>query len=473
MWTRSRVEESNIALDDVFDEALRLVSTAAEKPQQNQRQIAPNQNYGEEDLERVTLGIVTALPKEFAAMKRVLGNGNEVVRRGTGSGRRYWIAAVQSSDGRVHIVAVVQLVSMGNNISTARATQFFEHCPSVRVLLMVGIAGGIPNPTKADEHVRLGDIVISNLMGVIQYDLVKRTSSFEQLRHPPRPPSPELLEAINSLEGTELEGVRPWEAYIAQAVASLGWTRPPLETDSLLAARGKKRLAHPHDDERRPYQPKVFRAPIASANKLLKDPELRDSLRDQFGVKAVEMEGSGVADASWLQERGYFVVRGVCDYCDKTKGDVWQKYAAIVAAAYARSILEHLPAGSAFGQSVYRDGSQRDAERLRDLVHQIDTRRVFYELEENIEYAVKSIREAREEMRGISRGLWEDKEAEDWAGRLQRSLSDFLTDVDKIKPGARRYQTFYKRLETLRRSVVQVVIRMAGKYPKYIRPQNL
>jgi len=47
-------------------------------------------------------------------------------------------------------------------------------------------------------------------------------------------------------------------------------------------------------------------------------------LREQFGTRAVEMEGSGVADATWSHGVGYLVVRGVCDYCDANKNDQWQ-----------------------------------------------------------------------------------------------------------------------------------------------------
>jgi len=67
---------------------------------------------------------------------------------------------------------------------------------------------------------------------------------------------------------------------------------------------------------------------VASANALLKDPVRRDSLRDKFEIKAVEMEGSGIADATWDHEKGYLVVRGICDYCDSHKNDDWQEYAA-------------------------------------------------------------------------------------------------------------------------------------------------
>jgi nucleoside phosphorylase len=88
-----------------------------------------------------------------------------------------------------------------------------------------------------------------------------------------------------------------------------------------------------------PEQLQIFLGPIGSANTLLKNPQKRDMLRDQFGVKAIEMEGSGVADATWNQEAGYLVVRGICDYCDSHKGDIWQQYAAVVAAAYGHTLI--------------------------------------------------------------------------------------------------------------------------------------
>jgi hypothetical protein len=56
------------------------------------------------------------------------------------------------------------------------------------------------------------------------------------------------------------------------------------------------------------------------------------------------MEGFGVADASWLAGVGYLIVRGTCDYCNSTKNDLWHSYAALVAAAYARTVIEYLHA---------------------------------------------------------------------------------------------------------------------------------
>jgi nucleoside phosphorylase len=58
------------------------------------------------------------------------------------------------------------------------------------------------------------------------------------------------------------------------------------------------------------------------------------------------MEGSGIADATWNLEKGSMVVRGTCDYCDTHKNDVWQEYAAAVAAGYTRALIESIPTSS-------------------------------------------------------------------------------------------------------------------------------
>ena len=60
-------------------------------------------------------------------------------------------------------------------------------------------------------------------------------------------------------------------------------------------------MVHPRDPKRRDDQPRVFLGPIASANTLLKDAALRDLLRDIFGVRAIEVEGAGIAHATWTR----------------------------------------------------------------------------------------------------------------------------------------------------------------------------
>ncbi len=297
-----------------------------------------------EQRKQTTIGIITALPKEYVAVKAVVDNLVEFSVPGRGAGRRYLLGEVPAANRRKHIIAL-SLADVGNSIAAARATLLLEHFPNINTIIMVGIAGGVPFPDKPDEHVRLGDIVVSNKNGVIQYDFDKETLTETGHRHSPRPPSATLLEGVRLLEAAGLEGKYPWIEFIERVIDSLEWVRPDEITDILAnSANQNLTIEHPLDRKRQKGQPRIFVGPIASANKLLKNPIKRDELRDKFGFKAVEMEGSGIADATWNHETGYLVVRGICDYCDTNKGDLWQEYAAIVAAAYVRSLLETIQA---------------------------------------------------------------------------------------------------------------------------------
>ena len=258
---------------------------------------------------------------------------------GRGAGLVYDLGELPAHGGGRHVVALA-LADMGNNIASARGTLLLAHFPAIEAIVMVGIAGGVPNHNKADEHVRLGDVVISDHRGVIQYDFVKKTRTVTEVRASPRPPHARLLEAVRLLDSDALAGARPWEAYADRAGHLQGAARPDATRDALLASRKPfTRVEHPADPKRTERRPRLFRGPIASGNALLKDPVWRDRLRDQHGVKAVEMEASGIADATWMHGVGYLAVRGICDYCDSNKNDDWHMYAAIVAAAYVRALL--------------------------------------------------------------------------------------------------------------------------------------
>ena len=289
-----------------------------------------------------TIGIITALEKEYVAVQAVFEDGRDEKKPGAGAGRRYWLTDIGDSEGNPQTVAVT-LADMGNNAATFRATNMLSHYPSIRSIIMCGIAGGVPHPTKGEDHVRLGDIVISNKKGIVQYDFDKESQQFTEIRAMPVAASAELVEAARYLRVNEMSGHRPWEDVIIKALQKLQWQRPPQETDLLYSSvQPDELICHPEDSERRENQPRIFLSAIGSANKLLKNPQKRDLLREQFGVKAIEMEGSGVADATWNYGKGYVVVRGICDYCDEHKSDTWQQYAAITAAAYVRTLLSSI-----------------------------------------------------------------------------------------------------------------------------------
>jgi nucleoside phosphorylase/tetratricopeptide (TPR) repeat protein len=289
-----------------------------------------------------TIGIITALEKEYIAMEAMLEIPVSFIAPGIGAGRRYLLGEIPALDGGFHVVALGLLIDAGNNLASIRATQLMQHFPTVKDIIMCGIAGGLPNTTDVNEDVRLGDIVVSNQNGIVQYDLVKRLSADEiEVRQPPRPPSAELLEADRVLRANSLKGQRPWEQLIQRGKDIDTAKRP----DDNVDAKGNS-IIYPNNDGRRPRFPRVFTGPIASANTLLRDAAFRDSIRKQYRVKAVEMESSGIADATWIAGlAGYLAIRGICDYCDNNKGDQWHGYAALAAAAYVRALLESIPIG--------------------------------------------------------------------------------------------------------------------------------
>jgi uncharacterized protein YjbI with pentapeptide repeats len=179
---------------------------------------------------------------------------------------------------------------------------------------------------------------------VIQYDFDKEHEGWVEVRGCPIAPSASLLHAVDMLEAGRLGGVQPWKEELEAILAELRWKRPAAGKDILVDTTDKKtQVKHPKDPDRETNQPRVFYGPIGSANKLLKNPVKRDALREQHGVRAIEMEGSGIADATWAHESGYLVVRGICDYCDSNKGDAWQNYAAACAAAYTIALIRHMP----------------------------------------------------------------------------------------------------------------------------------
>lgn len=80
--------------------------------------------------------------------------------------------------------------------------------------------------------------------------------------------------------------------------------------------------------------PAVHYGLIASGNKVMKSAQQRDELRDKENVVCFEMEAAGL-----MNNFPCLVIRGICDYSDDHKSDLWQPYASLVAAAYAKDLL--------------------------------------------------------------------------------------------------------------------------------------
>jgi nucleoside phosphorylase len=150
------------------------------------------------------------------------------------------------------------------------------------------------------------------------------------------------LSVASTLLADQYLGQRPWLDELAAIITKIPeFYRPPSATDILHASDGTI-VDHPEGSERND-QPVVHNGGIGTADTLQKNPNARDELRDNYRVKAIEMEAGGMQNAAWAHDRSIMVVRGICDYCDSFKNDAWQNYAAAAAAAFTKALILGMP----------------------------------------------------------------------------------------------------------------------------------
>lgn len=263
------------------------------------------------------------------------------------------------------VIAVLPNGEYGLSSATGVAKDLLRSFPNIRIGLMVGIGGGAPSPK---HDIRLGDVVvaISNGKGaVVQYDFGKaiQGEGFQELGYLNQAPIL-LRTAVNSLKAEyELD----WEGNriqrgIDSALAKRprlrrNYQRPEESSDKLYQplvlhpAEGEadcsdcftvcgndpstliKRHKRGEDED----SPAIHYGLIASANTLMKDALVRDSLIARKNILCFEMEAAGL-----MNHFPCLVVRGICDYSDSHKNKAWQGYAAMAAAAYAKDLLSQI-----------------------------------------------------------------------------------------------------------------------------------
>ncbi|KAL4884923.1 purine and uridine phosphorylase [Aspergillus karnatakaensis] len=266
-----------------------------------------------------------------------------------------------------HKVVIATLPDAGYGVPDASrvAQQVKLSFPNIQFGLMVGIGGGAPS---RKNDIRLGDIVVGEPRdgdtGVFEYEvrdlgnqLGKRISATRRLT----PPPPVLRAAVAQLKRQYAnQGHRIPQAV--EDVLAMGprlraeFQRPHPATDRLFRSNV---LCHSnsqgHDAELAARSPRptsdstvIHYGTIASANRLMKDSSLRDQLITSENVLCFEMEAAGLMDRD---DFPCLVIRGICDYSDSHKNDVWQGYAAMVAAAYAKDLLTLIADKQSYGKS--------------------------------------------------------------------------------------------------------------------------
>ncbi|KAJ0359932.1 hypothetical protein COL26b_014232 [Colletotrichum chrysophilum] len=79
-----------------------------------------------------------------------------------------------------------------------------------------------------------------------------------------------------------------------------------------------------HDRQENEDNPAIHYGLIGSANKVMKNAEIRDKLSAKKGILCFEMEAAGL-----MNHFPCLVIRGICDYADSHKNKEWQGFAAM------------------------------------------------------------------------------------------------------------------------------------------------
>lgn len=296
-----------------------------------------------------TVALICALSEELTACRTMLDQEFDGLQAEEDDPNIYIPGRIKD---HFVIVACLPAKKTGTDSAAAVAVAIQRSFKSIRFGLMVGVGGGVPT---SDTDIRLGDVVVSQPEGdhggVVYHDRGKVTETgFVGKRHLNKPPDI-LLNALNltkSNHDMQKSRLSEFLGLFDEHRRQVGFARPDLRDSTNLAAQD--RLFRKGEEVRREPRafessypqlgPKIHYGLIASGNKIIKNESFRDGLIiDGIRVLCVETEAAGLMDRFPC-----LVIRGVSDYADSYKNDIWQRWAAACAAAYAKELLMVIPA---------------------------------------------------------------------------------------------------------------------------------
>jgi nucleoside phosphorylase len=296
------------------------------------------------------IGWICALNKELTAAMAMLDDEHEMIPGQDPQDHNSYVL------GNIHQHNVV-IAGMPEGVdglvpAATVAKDMVRSFPALRIVLLVGIGGGIPHLSKGID-IRLGDIVVGKPEktwgGVMQYDKGKAENGGifvlkGQLNQPPNL----LLQTLTQIRARHAMRASKVSDFINEAIQRNPMMEEsgfalPVDCDCLYCSVCDRDIESPAADctgvhtkrkQRKNNIPMIHYGIIASGNQVVKDAKVRDRLRDEYDALCVEMEAAGL-----MNEFPCLVIRGVCDYADLHKNDAWHPYAAMTAAAYAKELL--------------------------------------------------------------------------------------------------------------------------------------
>ncbi len=308
------------------------------------------------DYQDYTVGWICGAEVEYVVACEMLDNEHSLLPNKGRDVNAYTLGNIGS-----HNIAIACLPKgrYGAVSAATVAVNMLKTFEAIRIGLMVGVGGGAPS---AKHDVRLGDVVVATpsapqrLGGVMPYDYGKviQEKTVEFMGHMNAAPS-FLLTALIRLSRQQGRTGNGIAEVIPKVIAGNRWLRKRCERpgeDRLYEATYIHASDRPCSAgcsgsgllSRTPRNPleedvsTVHFGTIASADKLMKDAKIRDTLGAQYDVLCFEMEAAGL-----MNNFPCLVIRGISNYSDTHKNDIWIGYAAAAAAVYAKQLLQSIP----------------------------------------------------------------------------------------------------------------------------------
>jgi nucleoside phosphorylase len=250
------------------------------------------------------------------------------------------------------------------NVNCGRLTgSMFKTFPNITMAILVGIGGGIPRLDVSEDpliNIHLGDVVVGypgdGRPACVYYDRGKsKVNGHSEILGTMKDPDWRLGSALTMLKSDHELDQTTFNDQIARLQddkVKNKFAHPGLEHDRLFKATYHHTgnygsgctICDPEELVQRPQRSGNDRlifhlGRIATGNRVIQDGALRDEIGARCnGALCIEMEAAGV-DVN----RQCLVVRGISDYADSHKNDIWKSYAAGNAAAFTRELLCRTP----------------------------------------------------------------------------------------------------------------------------------
>jgi nucleoside phosphorylase len=334
---------------------------------------------------------IAPLEIEALAAKNMLENIHHDVKFPLGRGDDFIYTAGDINGHNIIIATFPSGHCYGVGAGASLATDVRAKFPDLLFGLLVGVAGGLPELSKAPvRDIRLGDVLVAEGQNggssIVRYGFGKETEHKFQVNLVGSKTAAPVASGIGAMKRFSLDQWISFRQYYQSLLAKdannyttfrdPGQNKDQYFATSPSANNGNtnsvplQREPQPNDDsiqvssqgpdggnpnpvpvprEERPDDEriKVWYGKIGSGDTLMKNARRRDELKEDYEIIGLEMEAAGVMDVIPVG-----VIRGVCDYADERKNKAWQSFAAATAAAYAKALLYTIDPDPALNRTV-------------------------------------------------------------------------------------------------------------------------